>query len=170
PRGLTPCAWAAFCSRRRAEGAMSWEIVTTTTLSEPLIRSLIDNEIAAVRIAGFASLARCAQAAHSIVSYDFEEFNDVPKIGLSRTEFWHLPDGEARYLSQVPDADAQRLEILKRPGDFLPEVLDLLGRAWPGGARVLTSESDGRPYFAGILRSLKGNLLHIDWDPVDAPH
>jgi hypothetical protein len=149
---------------------MSWDIVTAATLTEPLLRSVVDNQVAAVRIDGFASPERCNAAAQSLRSYDFTEINGVPKIGLSRTELWHLPDGEARYLAAVGKADAQRREILASSGDFLPEVLALFARAWPPGARVLTSEGDDRPYFAGILRSLKGNLLHVDWDPVDAPH
>lgn len=161
---------------------MSWELVAARTLTEPLIRSLIDNEVGAVCIDGYVAQERCARFVESIARRSFTELNGVPKIGLSRTEFWHLPDGEARYLSEVPRAEAQRREILGPAGDLLPEVLALLRSAWPGGARVLTCDTGadnsgdkggdkgGAPYFAGILRSLRGNLLHIDWDPTDVPH
>ncbi|WP_425003061.1 2OG-Fe(II) oxygenase [Mycolicibacterium sp. S3B2] len=53
--------------------------------------------------------------------------------------------------------------------DPLTAALRALRRAWPGRVEVAT-ESDGRPYFAGVMRDIpSGALPHVDHARVETP-
>lgn len=52
--------------------------------------------------------------------------------------------------------------------DPLQRLLDRIRAVWPG--QVDVAKEDGRPYFAGIIRSTSDRIdLHVDWAPVNSP-
>ncbi|MCU1484382.1 MAG: hypothetical protein JWN67_1128 [Actinomycetia bacterium] len=87
----------------------------------------------------------------------------APVLKVGPTVFDHVGTDFASYFDEVAACSRRLRACFARAGiiDPLDFVLDFLRRSWDGP--VVIAEEGGRPYFAGVLRSIPGGTLpHTD--------
>lgn len=134
-----------------------------------LLRSIYNNEIAALVIKNFWSEEKCKKAVGAIMERGFDYYEGVyPPIGrIGITQFEHRSDDEAksRYFSRAPGANAIRADLFHESGDPVSEVIRLFHRFTDTHVAI---ESTNEQYFAGLVRNIHEALLHLDFAPRDA--
>lgn len=148
----------------------SWEAVQVEELSEELLDALFDNQIGGVRIKNFVSPEDCAALADAVAvnGFDYYETLDPPLGRIGIAQYDHRAD-KAGYFREAAIAHQNRERIFSNSSDPIPQILDLLGVAWPGKVGLAAEDAFGR-YFAGIVRiTVGGILVHCDWAQHDAP-
>jgi hypothetical protein len=150
----------------------SWPVQTTTSqIAHEEIEALVSGELAAIRTPGFTDPAACAAIVDAAQEHGYEWYQNVlppiGKIGVVQIEH-KTPEATREYFAKGPPAVAARDAILGAGGDPFARLLELLGDAWPAGARVAREESLGADYFAGVIRNMTAARLHVDWAPRDA--
>ena len=134
-----------------------------------LLRSVYNNDIAALAIKNFWSKEKCQRAVEVITEHGFNYYKGVyPPIGrIGITQFEHRADDEEelRYLDKAPSANATRANLFRESGDPVSDVIHLLHRFTDAHIAV---ESNKKQYFAGLVRNIHEALLHLDFAPRDA--
>ena len=144
------------------------------------LQALFDNEIPAIRIAGFATAEECGRFARGIRDvgmqhvYRFKGSDDrqlstvqTGYIGLTHYNYRHKPP-EA-YFAEVPEAYAHRDRVLARSFDAVGRMTVMLSAASGRKVGVASEPGHGRLY-AGIIRdATTGGDLHADYAPFTAP-
>lgn len=144
----------------------SEHVLTTENLT-----LLLDNRIPAIRVPAFASPEECRAFAAAAKAGRMQFYNVADRIGyigLAQYQYrWTRTREE--FLADVPQAQADVQAVCDAAGfDPLQRLMDLLRAHWP--ASVDVAREDGRPYFAGIIRSTSDKIdLHVDWAPVNSP-
>ncbi len=153
---------------------MTWESITTPYFTHDLLAGLLKNEIATVRIPGFVSPEVCKKIVSNIPAHLFNWYeyrgareNKVSKIGIVQNEHRDNLEKMELYLQSVEQANQTRQQIFQPGGDLLYYVLGFIRAAW-GNEVKIAEEVGGRPYFAGLIRSIGAGALHFDWAPLDA--
>ena len=132
---------------------------------------LLDNKIPAIRVPAFATPAECAAFSVAAKAGRMQYYNVADRIGyigLAQYQYrWSRTRDE--FLADVPQAQADVQAVFDAAAfDPLQRVMALLQAHWP--APVDVAREDGRPYFAGIIRSTCDKIdLHVDWAPVNSP-
>jgi len=132
---------------------------------------LLDNKIPAIRVSAFASPAECSAFSAAVKTGCMRYYNVVERIGyigLAQYQYrWNKTRDE--FLADVTQAQSD-VEAVFHAAGFNPvqRVMALLRAIW--ATPVDVAREDGRPYFAGIIRSTSERIdLHVDWAPVNAP-
>jgi hypothetical protein len=88
-------------------------------------------------------------------------------IGLAQFQYrWSKTKEE--FLADVPKARADVEAVFSESFDPLARLMDRLRAVWPHP--VDFAREEGRPYFAGIIRSTSDKIdLHVDWAPINSP-
>jgi len=148
---------------------MSWNIVETEHITKQEIVSLIQNEIAAVRIAHYIPRQRCDVALQAIYAYSREYYKNVypriGRIGITQSEHKASAVEKLAYFEKAPQAHATRKQVLSASGDLLEDVMGMVGNAWSSGVSLAIEEELQKQYFAGVIRMLDKVLLHYDFAP-----
>lgn len=138
-------------------------------LTEASLRALIAGEIAAIRVAGFATAGECESICRAIVKVGAGVSREAQtaRMTLFGVNFSNY-DGMTRegYFEQVEPSYALVGEILAQARfDPLERMLQRLRAVWPAQADVAEEPGFGR-YFAGGIktRTSTGNL-HYDYVP-----
>jgi len=132
---------------------------------------LLDNKIPAIRVPAFATPAECTAFSAAAKRGRMQYYNVADRIGyigLAQYQYrWTKTKNE--FLADVPQAQADVQSVFEAAAfDPLQRVMALLRAHWP--APVDVAREDGRPYFAGIIRSTSDKIdLHVDWAPVNSP-
>lgn len=148
----------------------TWTDEVEHELSTENLSLLLDNRIPAIRIRGFATQQECEAFATAAKNGNVQYYNVSDKIGfigLAQYQYrWTKTKEE--FLADVPKAQADVAAVCAQSFDPLQRLMDLLRAVWPD--KVEMAQEDGRPYFAGIIRSTSDKIdLHVDWAPVNAP-
>lgn len=151
-----------------------WPVVEVSQMTTGLLRDLLDGGVAALRVPGFCSITECQAIVTHAREVGFSPYAGVTpridKIGITQIEHTASDHDRDDYFSGVPAAVSIRDSILTAGGknpSLLDRVVTAFDLAWPAGAQI-ARESDGRPYFAGVLRAMESARLHIDWAKNDA--
>lgn len=131
---------------------------------------LFDNKIAAIRLRAFATQAECesfsSAAKRGRVQY-YNVSDRIGYIGLAQYQYrWTKTKEE--FLADVSLARADVEEVFANSFNPLRRLMERIQAVWP--QTVDFAREDGRPYFAGIIRSTSDKIdIHVDWAPVNSP-
>lgn len=147
-------------------------------LSAETLDALFNNEIACIRVKGFATPAECAAfvAAMDAVGLNKEYRAIGPNVKF-RPRYIGVPQFEYRkktkadYFATIADAYADQARVFAHCGfDPIERLMDLLRRAAPGKTVRTAEEPDLGLYYAGIIRDVTGGTnLHMDFARFSAP-
>ena len=148
----------------------TWTSLDEHALTASNLARLLDNQIAAIRIEGFATPAECSAFSAAAKQGNLQYYNVKDRIGfigLAQYQYrWNRTRDE--FLADVPQAQADVQAVFDQSFDPLQRLLDRLRAVWP--QPVDLAHEGGRPYFAGIIRSTSDKIdLHVDWAPVNSP-
>lgn len=131
---------------------------------------LLDNKIPAIRVRNFATADECAAFSAAAKRGNMQYYNVADRIGyIGMAQYqYRWTKTKAEFLADVPKAQADVQWVFAHSFDPLQRLLDCLRAVWPGSVDV--AREDGKPYFAGIIRSTSDKIdLHVDWAPVNSP-
>lgn len=148
----------------------TWNNLQEHELSKENLQLLLDNKIPAIRIRGFATPEECRAFAEAAKRGNMQYYNVADRIGyigMAQYQYrWNKTKEE--FLADVPKAQADVAAVFAESFDPLQRFMKLLGSVWP--APVDFASENGKPYFAGIIRSTSDKIdLHVDWAPVNSP-
>ena len=154
----------------RAENAEHWKTSNETWLTGEAIEALLRNEVAAIRIPGFATPEECRQLEDGIerVGFDFYENVDPPIGRIGITQFEHRDGRKSEYFAAAPEAYAKQKRVAQKAFDPIQRFGWMLRQASNRRIDIATEPGKGE-YFAGLYRQINRALLHADWAPLDAP-
>ncbi|MFN3232241.1 MAG: hypothetical protein ACE363_08805 [Alphaproteobacteria bacterium] len=133
-----------------------------------LVRQLLDNNIAAIRVPHFLSSTACEESREvlsKLPDWSFYEGGTPPLGRLGITQYEHF-GAKQEYLSKAASEMVARDRNLQNLQDPLEKLLSSLNQVWPNGATI-ASEA-GQTYFAGVFRRGTTGTIHADWAPRDA--
>lgn len=149
----------------------TWIDSVEHTLTTENLVLLLDNKIPAIRVPGFAKPAECTAFASAAKAGRMQYYNVADRIGyigLAQYQYrWTKTKEE--FLSDVTQAQADVQSVFDAAKfNPLQRMIELLRAHWT--APVGMASEDGRPYFAGIIRSTSDKIdLHVDWAPINSP-
>lgn len=146
-----------------------WSVLTVDRFDRKAVRSLLDNEVAAIRRPGLLDPDACASSIETLQASEAWDTYDTQgpptgKLGVSQYAYGEDKD---KYFAEAAAALDQRARIVGTMPDPLHLVLAELAADWEEPVRLAVE--DDRPYFAGVFRSGAGIKLHADWGPRDGP-
>jgi hypothetical protein len=148
----------------------TWTTDQEHELTQENLALLFDNRIPAIRIRGFASAAECASFAAAAKKGRMQYYNvsdRIGYIGLAQYQY-RWTKTKVEFLDDAERARADVEEVFADSFDPLKRLIDRIQRVWP--LPVDLAREQGRPYFAGIIRSTSDKIdLHVDWAPVNSP-
>jgi hypothetical protein len=148
----------------------TWMNTGEHELTTENLRLLLDNRIAAIRIPRFATPQECAAFSAAAKQGNMQYYNVSERIGyIGMAQYqYRWTRTKAEFLADVPKADADVAFVFERSFDARQRLIDALQAVWPHPVGV--AREDGKPYFAGIIRSTADRIdLHVDWAPVNSP-
>ncbi len=134
------------------------------------LRLLLDNKIPAIRIPGFASSEECLAFSAAAKQGRMQYYNVGDRIGyIGMAQYqYRWTRTKAEFLADVPQANADVEAVFERSFNARDRFIEKLQAAWAHPVGV--AREDGKPYFAGIIRSTSDRIdLHVDWAPVNSP-
>lgn len=154
----------------------------STTLDLPCVadatlQEVLDGRRLLWHLPAFVDSDYCRDAVEAIRSVEFSPYpatvgvaGAAPVLKVGPTVFDHFGTDFAAYFDEAAEC-AGRLRACfagARIIDPLDLLVDLLTLVWDGP--VVIAEERGRPYFAGVLRSIPGGTLpHVDNASVETP-
>lgn len=149
----------------------TWTQVGESALTKDTLNALLRNEIAAIRIPNFATLAECTGFAKAVEDTDYKFYSVAKKvgyIGLAQIEYrWNRP--KADYFKDAATAHEQLEDLQQRSFDVIGRLIATLQAVADGTVKVAEEADLGR-YYAGIARiAAEGVDLHADWAPLNSP-
>lgn len=148
----------------------TWTSDQEHELTQENLRLLFDNKIPAIRIPQFATRQECEAFAAAASQGNMQYYNVSERIGfIGMAQYqYRWTKTKEEFLADVPKAQADVDEVFARSFNPLRRLMDRLQDVWPEA--VDFAREDGRPYFAGIVRSTSDRIdLHVDWAPVNSP-
>lgn len=158
----------------------TWKSCEADSLSRDSLVALFANELPALRIPDFATHAECeafsaatkqfamkpveGDTAHGAASFDTQQ---IMHLGMTQASYKRR--GLEAYFDAAVTARSETARVIERSFDPVARLMALL-RDYVDGTVALARESDGTPYFAGIIRNSNNGLaLHADFAPYQAP-
>lgn len=144
-------------------------------LSADNLEALLNNQIPAIRIPGFASEEECAMLLKAIEENGFQHYeNTIPpigRIGITQFEFRELSgEGKRPYFDRAKESITVRDELCKRSFNYLQRVIDALAAVRTAPVGIANEGGPFGEYFAGLVRQInKCALIHSDFACFDAP-
>ncbi|KAI3596427.1 hypothetical protein D8I24_7351 [Cupriavidus necator H850] len=145
----------------------TWTSQREYSLTRESLEALLNNEIPAIRIKGFASPAECEAFTQSAKQGNIKYYNVARRIGyigMAQYEFrWDRPKSD--YFEAVKIANSDLADVTARAFDPVQRLIDALSAVYP--CKVGPAEEPGMgAYFAGIIRlASEGVDLHADFAP-----
>ncbi len=150
--------------------APTWQHAEERELTLENLRLLLDNQIAAIRIRGFASAEESARFAAAAKRGNMQYYNVSDRIGyIGMAQYqYRWSKTKAEFLADVPKAEADVQAVFADSFDPRQRFIDCLRAVWTQPVGI--AKEDGQEYFAGIIRSTSDRIdLHVDWAPVNSP-
>lgn len=150
--------------------APTWVHAEERELTADNLRLLLDNQIAAIRIPGFATAQESRDFAAAAKQGNMQFYNVGDRIGyIGMAQYqYRWSKTKAEFLADVGKAEADVQAVFANSFDPRQRFIDRLRAVWD--RPVAIAEEDGKPYFAGIIRSTSDRIdLHVDWAPVNSP-
>lgn len=147
----------------------TWLEAREFPLNRTNLRRLLDNEIAAIRVPGFATAEECRQFSAAVRAGRIKSLTKTGTgyIGMAQVEY-RRGRPKADYFAAVAQADADMQEVFDNSFDARARMIDMLQAHWDAPVHVAREDLGG--YFAGIVRLATGGLeLHSDWAPLNCP-
>ncbi|MGB3067168.1 MAG: hypothetical protein WBC18_01425 [Ottowia sp.] len=148
----------------------TWLDRTEHELSQDSLKLLLDNKIPAIRIRGFATADECRAFAEAAKRGNMQYYNVADRIGyIGMAQYqYRWTKTKEEFLADVPKAQADVAAVFAGSFDPLQRLMERLRSVW--AEPVDFANENGRPYFAGIIRSTSDKIdLHVDWAPVNSP-
>jgi len=154
-----------------ASNGGTWLRPGEESLTRDSLRALQANEIAAIRIKGFASDAECKKFVTAVRAAPMRYYSVMPPvgyIGMAQYEYrWNHP--KTKYFEDVAEANAKLRQVTGNSFDPVRRVIDLLQGYYPHRIDIAQEPGYGA-YYAGIIRiASAGILLHADYAPFNSP-
>jgi len=158
--------------------AGAWRDHREHPLDAESLRRLFDNEIACIRVQGFASPEESRAFADAMDAVGLaHEYRAIGSDVRARPKYLGVPQFEYRkktkadYFAAVERAYAERAAVFARCGfDPIGRLMALLRRTLPGRKVRLAEEPGFGRYYAGIVRETTGGTnLHFDFARFSAP-
>jgi hypothetical protein len=164
----------------RANAPAPWKSNDEPELSRETLLALLNDEIPAIRVRGFATSDECASVVEAIrdvgmqhvyhfKSADGDALSDVTTgyIGLTHYNYRHKP--KSAYFDAVPDAYAYRNKVFEKSFDAVQRMIDLLQAVSETSVGVARETDGAGDLYAGIIRDAStGGDLHADFAPYTA--
>lgn len=148
----------------------SWKELKEFDLSKENLIKLLNNEIPAIRIKGFASDEECAAFTEAMKSANIKTYGKaaVGYIGMAQVEYrWDKTKED--YFADVKSAYTDQQFVFDNSFNPMQRLIDRLSECW-GGSVGIAEEPGFGDYFAGIIRfASKGIALHADYAPFNSP-
>lgn len=151
----------------------TWREKKEFPLTGENLKLLLDDQIPAIRIKGFASPEECqavvkAMETANVKYYKASTDRKIGYIGMAQVEFrWGASKQD--YFDAVPSAYEDRDYVFQRSFDPVQRLIDMLAQVWDAPVGIAEEEGFGR-YYAGILRFASGGIaLHSDYAPFNSP-
>lgn len=159
-----------YLLNERGDKVSTWVDSFEHELTTESLTRLLDNQIPAIRLKNFATTAECEAFAAAAKAGNMQYYNVADRIGyIGLAQFqYRWSKTKEEFLADVPKAQADVSEVFAKSFDPLQRLMERLRAVWPAGVDL--AREDGRPYFAGIIRSTTDKIdLHVDWAPVNSP-
>ena len=152
--------------------ALTWTDRSEHLLTRESFGALLENQIPAIRITGFATADECARFSAAVKAGPMKYYSVARRIGyigMAQYEYrWNTP--RERYFEDVPTAQAALDSVIDQAGwNPVTRLIERVSQVT--GKRVGPAEEAGLGrYFAGIVRSAsEGVALHADFAPFNSP-
>lgn len=147
----------------------TWKTDGEHDLTAENLVALMNNEIPAIRIRGFATPEECAAFSAAAKAGNVKYYSVARKIGYigqAQYEFRWNPD-KSQYFKAVEAANHDLAEVVGKTFDPVSRLIGHLKRVYPG-AVALAEEPGLGEYYAGIIRlASQGVDLHVDYAPLN---
>lgn len=147
-----------------------WKARVEHELTADNLRKLLDNEIPAIRIRGFATPAECQKFIEAMKTARIKRYDlaDVSYIGMAQVEYrWNATKDD--YFADVAKSYVDQAHVFDNAFDPVARLIEMLSSYWPQPVKIAEEKERGQ-YFAGIIRvASKGIGLHADYAPYNAP-
>lgn len=147
----------------------TWKTDGEHELTAENLVALLNNEIPAIRIKGFATPEECTGFAAAAKAGNVKYYSVARKIGYigqAQYEFRWNPD-KSQYFKAVKAANQDLAEVVGKTFDPVARLIEHLKRVYPG-AVALAEEPGLGEYYAGIIRlASQGVDLHVDYAPLN---
>lgn len=151
---------------------VDWGVRSTSRLLESDLHELLSYQLGAVRIPAFVDTRACEGAVRAVLGTDRTTYEspEGPRSIVGTTLYSHLSveNGLSSYESDARAAIDHTESDLPFVSRLVDQLRELLGSAWPNGSVDLAQLSSGQPYFAGLVRVMRGGALlacdHAAWD------
>lgn len=145
----------------------TWKSAGEHELTSENLVALLNNEIAAIRIKGFATPKECSDfadaAKHGNVKY-YSVARKIGYIGQAQYEYRWNPD-KSLYFKAVEEANRDLKAVVEKTFDPVARFIQHLARVYPEPVTVAEEPGLGK-YYAGIIRlASQGVDLHVDYAP-----
>lgn len=147
----------------------TWKNVEEHPLTRENLIALLNNEIPAIRIKGFATPEECEQFSAAAKTGNVKYYSVKRKIGYigqAQYEFRWNPD-KSEYFKAVEAANRDLKQVVDRTFDPVRRLIDQLSSVYPGKVDYAMEPGLGA-YYAGIIRlASQGVDLHVDYAPLN---
>lgn len=147
----------------------TWKNLQEHELTRENLVALLNNEIPAIRIKGFATPEECAAFSKAAKSGNVKYYSVAKKIGYigqAQYEYRWNPD-KSEYFKAVVEARNDLNDVLSRSFDPVKRLIEKLRAVYPASVDV-ASEPELGEYYAGIIRlASQGVDMHVDYAPLN---
>jgi hypothetical protein len=147
----------------------TWKDIREHDLTRENLVALLNNEIPAIRIKGFATPEECKIFSKAAKSGNVKYYSVKKKIGYigqAQYEYRWNPD-KSEYFHAVKAARKDLNDVLSRSFDPVQRLIDKLRAVYPEAVDVASEPGEGE-YYAGIIRlASQGVDLHADYAPLN---
>jgi hypothetical protein len=149
---------------------MAWE--AREGLTRDNLQALLEGQIAALRIPGFATPEECRRFCDAIrgggVSGTAAQTSRMNLVGANFSN--HASNEKGAYFQLVDKSYADVSALYEAAGfNPLQRMIELLKAVWPAGAGVAEEPGFGRYFAGGVKTRVSGGHLHYDFAPHTAP-
>lgn len=141
-------------------------------LTADALRALVEGEVAAIRMPGFATRDECARFCAAIRGGAVEgraaATSTMTLIGANFSN--HAGRSKGEYFAQVAPSYSDTAKLGAAAGfDPLARMVERLAAVWPGQVGVAVEPDFGRYFAGGVKTRTTGGHLHYDFVPHSAP-
>ncbi|HLV77755.1 MAG TPA: hypothetical protein VKY53_07540 [Marinobacter sp.] len=147
-----------------------WNELQEFELTKENLARLLNNEIPAIRIRGFATDDECAAFARAMQKANIKTYGKVAVgyIGMAQVEY-RWDKSKQDYFADVKSAYNDQQYVFDNSFNPMERLIERLSECWDGAVGI-ANEPDFGDYFAGIIRfASKGIALHADYAPFNSP-
>ncbi|MBT6276709.1 MAG: hypothetical protein HOI95_21555 [Chromatiales bacterium] len=153
----------AVTARRDRDGGWGQP---AAALNEKNLLALMQREIPAVHVRGFAAADECVQFTTAL-RLQASRAADTSPMQLVGSNFSnHHSDGKAVYFASVADSEHGLAKLTNSSFDPVQRVIERLRGCWPNAVEIADEGAPYGRYFAGCVKTrVAGSAMHYDFVP-----